>query len=380
MIGKSICPVSNGVHAILEHLRTAEDPYLGYDEGGLVWIDEICINQESEAEKGHQIGYMKKIYSHASKVVIWLGSETSHSEVVMETLNELTKVVPRQRLSNLQQPQYAQKTLTEVIKRISPRLVGLGVFGYHRKSQTPGARSCSAVTSQYPRTTSQWDLVGLKLSAHSQAVVDLMPGPLRQGMEIDDLRTLLQTYVSSEASEDKDHIFALFGLCSGTTSYHYLASFYDKPIRDIIRAVIAHIYSSDVALVPDSLCDYPSITSFMFELKNLDSRIYDRLMQQPSVSFGERFIKSVKTRFPLSDTQVFDLLRGDRQAARFVDMMFDHYTYWSTPLSGRLSHFYPRDYPEKPGPILDKAFTSEEALIRIALNTTAGDRFMRTLC
>ncbi|KAK4202739.1 heterokaryon incompatibility protein-domain-containing protein [Triangularia verruculosa] len=39
-----------------------------------IWIDQICINQEDNADKSAQIGMMGDIYSRATLVTIWVGS------------------------------------------------------------------------------------------------------------------------------------------------------------------------------------------------------------------------------------------------------------------------------------------------------------------
>ncbi|KAG8161348.1 hypothetical protein KVR01_009612 [Diaporthe batatas] len=38
-----------------------------------IWIDQICINQEDDNEKGQQIALMGEIYSTATRVLVWLG-------------------------------------------------------------------------------------------------------------------------------------------------------------------------------------------------------------------------------------------------------------------------------------------------------------------
>ncbi|KAL6711776.1 hypothetical protein ACN47E_002819 [Coniothyrium glycines] len=43
----------------------------------LLWVDAVCINQEDDTEKSHQVQRMGKIYRQAVGVQIWLGSEGS---------------------------------------------------------------------------------------------------------------------------------------------------------------------------------------------------------------------------------------------------------------------------------------------------------------
>lgn len=40
---------------------------------GLIWIDQLCIDQFSVKEKNHQVGMMEQIYNYASETLIWLG-------------------------------------------------------------------------------------------------------------------------------------------------------------------------------------------------------------------------------------------------------------------------------------------------------------------
>ncbi|KAI9775711.1 MAG: hypothetical protein M1839_000913 [Geoglossum umbratile] len=48
-------------------------------EHPVLWIDAICIDQSSSAEKGQQVPLMKNIYEAASRVLIWLGPIENHS-------------------------------------------------------------------------------------------------------------------------------------------------------------------------------------------------------------------------------------------------------------------------------------------------------------
>jgi hypothetical protein len=39
-----------------------------------IWIDAICINQNDENERGHQVAMMRSIYSKADCVRIWINA------------------------------------------------------------------------------------------------------------------------------------------------------------------------------------------------------------------------------------------------------------------------------------------------------------------
>src|ERR1700712_2257370 len=51
-------------------LRSARDHVL--DDGGILWVDAICINQNDLDEKSHQVQLMGDIYRQASIVLSWL--------------------------------------------------------------------------------------------------------------------------------------------------------------------------------------------------------------------------------------------------------------------------------------------------------------------
>lgn len=54
-----------------------------------IWIDAICIDQDNDAEKSHQVGMMAKIFQSAIRVVVWLGNSDEESEEGLCVLGEL---------------------------------------------------------------------------------------------------------------------------------------------------------------------------------------------------------------------------------------------------------------------------------------------------
>ncbi|PMD42119.1 HET-domain-containing protein, partial [Hyaloscypha variabilis F] len=52
-----------------------------------LWVDALCINQEDEEEKMHQVHMMNNIYSDAVAVLAWLGPEADGSGDVMDEIS-----------------------------------------------------------------------------------------------------------------------------------------------------------------------------------------------------------------------------------------------------------------------------------------------------
>lgn len=46
-----------------------------------IWIDQICINQDSLEERNHQVQLMARIYSSAEEVLVWLGVHPRATEI-----------------------------------------------------------------------------------------------------------------------------------------------------------------------------------------------------------------------------------------------------------------------------------------------------------
>lgn len=79
--------ITNELHTALLHLLESK---VWFDHEGskgketrVLWIDAICINQEDNAEKTHQVNLMPYIYSCAAEVLVWLGSSTPETDVGM---------------------------------------------------------------------------------------------------------------------------------------------------------------------------------------------------------------------------------------------------------------------------------------------------------
>jgi hypothetical protein len=73
--------VSPTVHDILHALDGLES----------LWIDSICIDQTSTAEKNLQVPRMRTIYVDAEQVWVWLGKGTYETQKAFELLLDIDK-------------------------------------------------------------------------------------------------------------------------------------------------------------------------------------------------------------------------------------------------------------------------------------------------
>ncbi|KAH7156695.1 heterokaryon incompatibility protein-domain-containing protein [Dactylonectria macrodidyma] len=82
--------ITKSLEAALRQLRQP-------DASIVMWIDQLCINQEDEKEKEQQIPLMGRIYSQSLSTVIWLGEGSAGSNAAMRLLEEL---IPRLQFSD----------------------------------------------------------------------------------------------------------------------------------------------------------------------------------------------------------------------------------------------------------------------------------------
>lgn len=62
--------IPRSLYGALRQLRQLIEPRT-------IWVDAICMNQEDDREKSHQVQLMRRIYQGAARVMIWLGDNLS---------------------------------------------------------------------------------------------------------------------------------------------------------------------------------------------------------------------------------------------------------------------------------------------------------------
>lgn len=61
-----------------------------------IWADSICIDQDNLDEKGHQVQFMSKIFSNASRVLICLGEDDEgHARKAMSLVKDVSNMVAK---------------------------------------------------------------------------------------------------------------------------------------------------------------------------------------------------------------------------------------------------------------------------------------------
>ena len=72
-------PITQNLELALHRLRRS-------DVSIMLWVDQICINQDDLQEKGQQVILMSTIYQRAWSTLVWLGEEADNSDDAIDTL------------------------------------------------------------------------------------------------------------------------------------------------------------------------------------------------------------------------------------------------------------------------------------------------------
>ncbi|CAI0644444.1 unnamed protein product [Colletotrichum noveboracense] len=223
--------VTTNLYDALLHLR---DP----EKDRILWVDALCINQQDTFERTHQVAKMSVIYQKAWAVVIWLGKTIRDIELLLEATKALDKMVRRRPrpLSNAEHlkawidegrrfisderainPDFyeiRQRALKELLSRSWFRRVWVVQEAAYAKT---AHIQCSWISVPTRVFCIMPHLLEIDMDARSQALLEVLPGPLRQSSwwnDTRDLGTVLQKFSSCESTDPRDQIFALLGLSS----------------------------------------------------------------------------------------------------------------------------------------------------------------------
>lgn len=84
--------IDRGTHLITASLAAALIRLRLADRVRVLWVDALCINQEDNNEKCKQIGLMRRIYTSASRVLVYLGPESFSSNLALELIEKIGKM------------------------------------------------------------------------------------------------------------------------------------------------------------------------------------------------------------------------------------------------------------------------------------------------
>lgn len=93
-IEKEVMYIDNGELEITKSLASALKYLRLETHSRLIWVDQICINQEDTQEKSNQVqNLMGQIYANTSRLLIWLGEADDTSTLAISAVERACKEI-----------------------------------------------------------------------------------------------------------------------------------------------------------------------------------------------------------------------------------------------------------------------------------------------
>ncbi|EWG55351.1 hypothetical protein FVEG_17510 [Fusarium verticillioides 7600] len=232
--------VTDNLYGALHRLRKIRDCRL-------IWIGQICINQNDIQERSQQVSIMRDIYSRAKLVNAWLGvTNLLESARVVDIISVMAShswsgmikpedPVNDETLANLGLPAQESPTWVALIKMLDlPYFSRVWIVQEIAVAKSyrilwgsiiiPGVTFLSSIRGWLliPRVLNNWTAMGPVKNALSVVLGN---------HESKDWPYLVSWFVAHEASDPRDKIYAFIGLAD-QTGYNIMAD-YNKPVLEV---------------------------------------------------------------------------------------------------------------------------------------------------
>ncbi|KAK4647041.1 uncharacterized protein QC761_122060 [Podospora bellae-mahoneyi] len=271
-------PISKEIELCGKKAAVTENLYLALsclrqpDEDRILWVDALCIDQRSHREKNHQVKQMRLVYSNAQNVHIWLGPGTDDIDLLMGLMSQLDKRATKRKNCRRNSPDAWVKEWSILVKRDGTGETSIKTCRVNALkdmlsrpwfkrvwilqevfSARSAVISCGLNTIPTRVFVLMPKLMGLEVDAHTQAVLDIMPGYLRQKSwwkDTPDLCSLLRRFGASKATDPRDNIYALIGIASDASADGILQPDYNMSLHQVIENTILYLKYRQIPSIP----------------------------------------------------------------------------------------------------------------------------------
>ncbi|KAL3587796.1 hypothetical protein FPOAC2_13695 [Fusarium poae] len=249
--------VRENLYAALSHLRDRSIERI-------IWIDAICINQGDLKEKGQQVQSMAKIYSKASRVIVWLGGATTDSGQALEEIRiaaekrtkpsptkpsptkpSPTEASPMKRSTNerailrlLEGPWFKRIWVLQEVAAARHVLIKCGPAEIDGYTFCSGLDELDLSYKTYPELRPLIHSISylIKGAVFRPRCATGRPG--RFSLDICPLGELVDMYHTREATDRRDKVYALLGMSSDDPSMAKLSANYEISWGQLFKRLI----------------------------------------------------------------------------------------------------------------------------------------------
>ncbi|KAF2732835.1 HET-domain-containing protein, partial [Polyplosphaeria fusca] len=307
MVDGKVLGVTENLYIALQHLRLK-------DVDQVLWIDAICINQDDLRERKHQVEHMCKIYSHAEEVTVWLGGATDETDMTMDSLGRLEEysLMYPHRNWNLARwtqlwlsvPQSTKGNPRKGLELLLQRPWFRRVWILQEVANAKRARVWCGTKSIKSRTfTLAPKLMNVEPERHCQAVLDIMPGSLREeswwsGSR--DLYNLLLKFKEAKATDPRDKVYALLGIAlksPGTEHRDAPRPDYKKTPQKVACDTASFLFGlSDVS--------YETVSELIEDVVSREASFFCQLLKESDTIEVGKFLMRRGLEVPLSENMI----------------------------------------------------------------------------
>lgn len=236
---------------------------------------------------------MRLVYNNAHQVIVWFGSSNSYIDSFFDWMNQLDQLVagaPHPRTMTMTTWENGWSWILWHTKGACPTAeITQGLRELLRREwfyriwvlqEVAVARSvivaCGCKQARSRTFVVMPSLLGIECGKVEQARLDIMPGLLRDRLGWtssynEELLTLLQRFGKSKASDHRDIIYALIGLCSDAYTSTILRPNYEMTLQQTIQKAVAYLLIRSKDLSHHSHMGLPiwDLTEFLGFLEDL---------------------------------------------------------------------------------------------------------------
>jgi len=289
MVDGKMLSVTISLYDALCHLR---QPH----EDRILWVDALCIDQSNIKERSHQVNHMGEIYRKCENVIVWLGYLSGNAADLKTVVDQFALQLPSEAFRKWpcddqlwrDQWQRVQKSLgvTDNTKLLN----GLNIFMSNPwftrvwiLQEVANAKraivECNLGKIPAKLFALLPHIIGSPVSEQCQAVLDIMPGPLKTTKwwsQDRNLCTLLCKFKGSEAADPRDRVYALLGMASDV-AMNAIEADYAKEEQVIVQELCVYIYGDQK---PMSTFTTTSVRELQSQISTISTQIFTEKLEQ----------------------------------------------------------------------------------------------------
>ncbi|KAK5689673.1 hypothetical protein LTR17_026177 [Elasticomyces elasticus] len=230
-----------------------------------LWLDAVCINQGDFGERSAQVGSMLLIFKKASRVIVWLGDDSSGIGLVLRSIQSMPTWRPMQICNNhidglvaalrefTQHAYFRRVWVKQEVWAAEDLVVMSADLAVSWDDFTSAADWVEALVPSYPSLASYRENLQafVRPTVAERLRVTLRELPDSTGHSDADIVAVLTRAASSDCSDPRDHVYGILGMTTTNLTSNripHLIVDYHKSISEVYEDVVRYVMARDQSL------------------------------------------------------------------------------------------------------------------------------------